>query len=173
VEDLLAETFLVAWARLGSIPAGRELPWLYGVARNLLRAQWRRHAAEEGAAAGLAHAASAGGGNVGGDPGDGLVPAELRDVLAALTQDQVEVLLLSAWEGLSGAGLATALGCSPVAARVRLHRARRALTAAFTTTTTTADGSPDRSPTAAPNPTPTPRPASTLDVGPDRSGVTR
>jgi len=55
-EDLLAETFLVAWARLGSIPAGRELPWLYGVAHNLLRAQWRRQATESAAVAGYAGA---------------------------------------------------------------------------------------------------------------------
>jgi len=101
-----------------------------------------------------------------GDPGDGRLGVELRAVLGALTAAQVEVLLLSAWEGLSGAGLATALGWSPVAARVRLHRARRALTAAFTA----ADSPPAA--VLAP-PTPHPNSTSTLDFGSDRSGVTR
>jgi RNA polymerase sigma-70 factor (ECF subfamily) len=34
---------------------------------------------------------------------------------------------LAAWEGLGPAELATALGCSPNAATIRLHRARRRL----------------------------------------------
>jgi len=111
-----------------------------------------------------------------GDPGNGVVTAELRAVLAALTADQVEVLLLSAWEGLTGAALATALGCSPVAARVRLHRARRALTDAFTAADSGVDSSPDRDPpqpNPKPNATPTSRPATNVHLGPDQAGVTR
>ena len=36
--DVVSETFLVAWRRLGDIPADLEqtLPWLYGVARRVL-----------------------------------------------------------------------------------------------------------------------------------------
>jgi len=171
-EDLLAETFLVAWQRLGSIPAGGELPWLYGVAHNLLRAQWRRQTSESAAVAGLVRVTR----DADGDPGEGVMAVELRAVLAALTADQVEVLLLSAWEGLTGAALATALGCSPVAARVRLHRARRALTHAFTVADDPPDrdSSPDRDPPQpATNATPTSRSAPTVDLDPDRSGVTR
>ncbi|ONI69776.1 hypothetical protein BWI15_24905 [Kribbella sp. ALI-6-A] len=41
-----------------------------------------------------------------------------------------QVLLLNAWEGLSGSELAVALGCSTIAAGVRLHRARRRLRSA-------------------------------------------
>jgi RNA polymerase sigma-70 factor, ECF subfamily len=40
-----------------------------------------------------------------------------------------EVLRLVAWEGLTPAELAVALGVRPGTARVRLHRARRALAA--------------------------------------------
>ncbi len=36
-----------------------------------------------------------------------------------------ELLRLCAWEGLDGAELAAVLGCTPAAARVRLHRAKR------------------------------------------------
>jgi hypothetical protein len=38
VNDATAEVFLVAWKKLGLVPAGDEtLPWLYGVARNVVR----------------------------------------------------------------------------------------------------------------------------------------
>src|SRR5690242_7696704 len=44
-EDVVAETFLVAWRRLDAVPA-HELPWLLGVARKVIanqrRAQRRR-----------------------------------------------------------------------------------------------------------------------------------
>ena len=53
-----------------------------------------------------------------------------RAALAVLTDSDRELLLLVGWEGLSQAEAATALGISPGAARVRLHRARkRALSA--------------------------------------------
>ena len=55
---------------------------------------------------------------------------QLQDVLAALKQvrqDDQEVLRLAAWEGLTNAELAVALGCSENAATIRLHRARKRL----------------------------------------------
>jgi RNA polymerase sigma-70 factor (ECF subfamily) len=45
--------------------------------------------------------------------------------IAALRESDREVLLLSAWEQLSPAEIAAVLGISPLAARSRLHRARR------------------------------------------------
>ena len=42
-DEVTAETFLVAWRRLEAVPA-EPLPWLYGVARNVvLRHAARRH----------------------------------------------------------------------------------------------------------------------------------
>ena len=35
--DCTAETFVVAWRRIGDIPEGSDLHWLYNVARNVLR----------------------------------------------------------------------------------------------------------------------------------------
>ena len=49
----------------------------------------------------------------------------LRAALSVLTESDRELLLLVGWEGLSQAEAATALGISPGAARVRLHRARK------------------------------------------------
>jgi RNA polymerase sigma-70 factor (ECF subfamily) len=42
-----------------------------------------------------------------------------------LSESDRELLLLVAWEGLTHAEAAAALGISPVAARSRLHRARK------------------------------------------------
>ncbi len=46
-DEVTAETFLVAWRRLDAIPS-EPLPWLYGVARNVVlprRAWWRSSSA--------------------------------------------------------------------------------------------------------------------------------
>jgi RNA polymerase sigma-70 factor (ECF subfamily) len=45
--------------------------------------------------------------------------------LAALSERDREVLLLSVWEDLDRAAIARALGCSQTNVSVRLHRARR------------------------------------------------
>jgi RNA polymerase sigma-70 factor, ECF subfamily len=46
-DDLVAETFVVAWRRLDDVPVDRPLPWLLTVARNL----WlNQHRATPGAA---------------------------------------------------------------------------------------------------------------------------
>jgi RNA polymerase sigma-70 factor (ECF subfamily) len=49
----------------------------------------------------------------------------LRTALDGLAAADRELLLLVAWEGLTPAEAAAALGISPVAARSRLHRARK------------------------------------------------
>ena len=48
VDDVVADTFATAWRRIGDVPAGSELPWLYGVARRIL-ANARRADARRGA----------------------------------------------------------------------------------------------------------------------------
>jgi RNA polymerase sigma-70 factor, ECF subfamily len=47
--------------------------------------------------------------------------------LGRLSETDREILRLVAWEGLTPAELAVAMGARPGTARVRLHRARRAL----------------------------------------------
>jgi RNA polymerase sigma factor (sigma-70 family) len=51
----------------------------------------------------------------------------VMQAIAALSERDRAALLLVAWEGLSTAEMAVALGCSRAAAKVRLHRARRKL----------------------------------------------
>ena len=40
-DEVVAETFLVAWRRREEVPESYERPWLYGVARNTIRTAQR------------------------------------------------------------------------------------------------------------------------------------
>lgn len=123
--DAAAEVFLVAWRRLDQIPAP-ELGWLFGVAHRVVLATNR--ADRRVTAAALEEAGSIANAVETADRYEAW--EELRRVAAAvdrLSPADRQVLLLVAWEELSGAELATALGCSRGAAAVRLHRARTRL----------------------------------------------
>jgi RNA polymerase sigma factor (sigma-70 family) len=122
-EDLLGEVFVAAvGARLRVRPhdSGSALPWLYGIAGNVVRSYRRRSLGQVPLDQVTA---------VDWDAVDERLDAgsrrqELRLALAGLTEAEREVLLLVAWEGLSPAEAAQALGLTAVAARSRLHRAR-------------------------------------------------
>ena len=149
--DVLAETFLVAWRRLGDLPDEPDTrPWLFGVARLVLanqhRAERRRSALTDALiretavlTAGHLH-----------PPREDPRNARLAAALARLPEADREVLLLAGWEGLAPAQIAVVLGCSAPTARVRLHRARRRLMAQLDTDQDTPDprGAP---PTANPS----------------------
>jgi RNA polymerase sigma factor (sigma-70 family) len=121
VEDLVAETFIVAWRKL---PRRIEhpLPWLYAVAGNVL-ANHRRKATRRGAAQ-IGDALSAA---VPGDPAERLSDHGLAEAFAQLGENDREAIQLVAWEGLSVADAARAAGCSAPTFAVRLSRARRRL----------------------------------------------
>ena len=51
----------------------------------------------------------------------------VREAFARLRPDDREILALAGWEGLGSDEIATVLGCSRGAARLRLHRARKRL----------------------------------------------
>lgn len=121
-DDVAAETFVVAWRRLDDVPR-EALPWLYGVARNVLcnsaRSERRRRAGEERGAHDAEVAVSF---------TEGLEEGSaMKAALERLSPADREVLLLVAWERLERPSLAAALGCSRTAAAVRLFRARRRL----------------------------------------------
>lgn len=119
--DVIAETFLIAWRRLDEVPGGEsERPWLFGVARKVL-SNHNRGARRRGAMVDRLRADLA---DVTPPPAE---PSALGQALSRLSADDRELLLLLAWDGLSQEQAALALGISPTALRVRLHRARNRL----------------------------------------------
>ena len=143
-EDVLAETFLVAWRRREEVPVD-ALPWLYAVAGNVLRNRVRTERRRTALSARLAaesarlEAESARGGAappapLAADhlPADADAPdPRLRAALDRLRPIDREALLLTAWEGLSTERAARAAGCSRATFHVRLHRARKRLAQAL------------------------------------------
>ncbi|MFI7691404.1 RNA polymerase sigma factor [Nonomuraea sp. NPDC049655] len=135
VADVIAETFTTAWRRLGEVPPGdRARLWLYGVARRTLanhrRGESRRAALTTRLRAELAEWTGPAADPVAdpvADPAADAVPETARAAFMRLSADDREVLSLVAWEGLGNAELAQVLGCSSLAVRQRLHRARKRL----------------------------------------------
>lgn len=119
VDDVVAETFLVAWRRLERVPQD-ELPWLFGVARNVL-ATHRRGASRREALRWRLLRARSERGRV--EAADG-VDRRVAEALAKLGPKDREALTLVAWEGLEPHEAAVVLGEAPGTFRVRLHRAR-------------------------------------------------
>lgn len=120
-EDVASETFVVVSRRLDDVPAD-ALPWLYGVARRALANERRGQLRRDRLTHELALNASA----AYMEPPRGEV-GRMVAALAQLAEPDREALLLIAWEGLSSADAAVAAGCSRVAMRARLSRARRRL----------------------------------------------
>jgi len=127
-DDLLGEVWVRAFGGRAGFDTGHDdaRPWLYGIARNVLRAHWR--AARPAGQAAIAEAV---------DPWDDVIDrldsaaaARTRELACAvqkLPPEEREVLLLVAWEQLTPAQAALVLGIPPGTARSRLHRARAAL----------------------------------------------
>jgi RNA polymerase sigma-70 factor, ECF subfamily len=116
--DVLQEVFVIAFRKADVVPEP-PIGWLFGTARrvlaNTLRSQRRRdqlldRLAEDAAATADTDLAEL----------KGAFAATMRD----LSDADREVLTLSGWYGLSPTDAALALGCSPNAYAVRLHRAR-------------------------------------------------
>lgn len=129
-EDVASETFLIAWRQLDELP-DPALPWLLGVARNLLRRQrdvGRREQALTGRIAAL---------TTQDDLADWDIAEQVVEratalaVLAGMRDADVEAMVLTTWFGLRPRQAASVVGCSAAAFAVRLHRARRRLAEAL------------------------------------------
>ena len=127
-EDAVSQVFAVAWRRRHDIPDGdKTLPWLYGVARNVISRQWRSRTRLRRLRERLGRQPRP------FHPGPETVVIEdpevvhVRLALSRLSSSDQEVLRLAAWEGLSHREIAAILDCSVVAVDKRLQRAKRRL----------------------------------------------
>ena len=120
-DDLLSEVWLRAFKGRAGRRGPNALPWLYGIARNVLFSHWRQ-SMRPPTPVGIP------------DPMDPWPDADtrmdaiaqresIRRILAALPEDEREVLLLVVWEQLTPAQVALVLGLPQGTARSRLHRA--------------------------------------------------
>jgi RNA polymerase sigma factor (sigma-70 family) len=132
--DLTAETFAQAWngaKRFRDMADGSGAPWLFGIARNLLR-QYHKHNRIESAARERLGIPKAGAECEDYEAVDermfatSLAP-RLRHAVGALPTDQRRALELRIVQQLDYEEVAGALGCSQNAARLRVSRALRAL----------------------------------------------
>lgn len=126
-QDVVADTFTVAWRRIEDAPEDDDArSWLFAIARrafaNQRRSRQRRSALRDRLR--LQPPVSAGASEA----------TEQRqqlqtvlDAFARLSRDEQEVLRLALWEDLSHRELGIVLGCTENAAAIRLHRARRRL----------------------------------------------
>lgn len=136
VEDVVAETFLVAWRRLDEIPQEAR-PWLLGVARKTLSTQRRSSARRRSLLTRLESEQR--GASSSPELGEEL---GIAAALMRLPEKDREAITLIAWEGLRPREAALVLGQSPVAFRVRFHRARKRLRARLGVQADASDGSP-------------------------------
>ncbi len=133
--DLTADIFVAALEGAHTYDARRGAPiaWLYGISRNVIRGHFHGSAREQRAVARIS------GRRLLDDQDVDAIAARIdadraarqfAAAHAALSDPLREVLDLVALDGLTVREAAQALGISSTAARVRLHRARKALRAA-------------------------------------------
>ena len=125
--DALSETYVAAWRKLDSLPEGdRARLWLFGAARNELRMAARREHADDELVAELVSELQA-------VHSEQVRAADSREPLWAavsgLSALDLEIITLTAWEGLAPREIAAVLGLSANVVRIRLHHARRDLRA--------------------------------------------
>jgi RNA polymerase sigma-70 factor, ECF subfamily len=126
-EDVVADAFLVAWRRIDELPERREdaRAWLFGIARNVLLNDQR--GAERRRALGVRLREIPTGFQADQDADLVVRRVDLARAWSRLSELYQEALSLNVFEELRAPQAAAVLGISPVAFRLRLSRARRAL----------------------------------------------
>jgi RNA polymerase sigma-70 factor, ECF subfamily len=124
--DCLAETYLVAWKKRDQMPSGAETrPWLFGVARNVIRRghelRGRTAAAASALAAEVERSAT-----VCPAP-DVAEPDPVTEAIRELPELDREIITMLIWDDLAPREVAAVLGLTANVVRVRAHRARAKL----------------------------------------------
>jgi RNA polymerase sigma factor (sigma-70 family) len=129
-EDLVSIVFLEAWRRVDKqLPSGKELPWLFGIATNVVR---NRRRSERRYAAALRRVPPPSSEPSFADDSDERIDDEelmgrALVLLARLPRREQEVFALCAWSELSYEDAAVALRIPVGTVRSRLSRARARL----------------------------------------------
>jgi RNA polymerase sigma-70 factor (ECF subfamily) len=125
--DVLAESYLIAWRKLEEIPTcDRARLWLFGVARNLLmKGASQRHSRKALVERLVGELQSAH--PTPQAPVEDARSSALRGGAGVAIRARPEIVMLTAWEGLTPKQIALVVGTPVNVVRVRLHRARTRL----------------------------------------------
>lgn len=124
VDDIVGETFLIAWRRRGEVPK-HPRPWLFRTARNVMLNAGRGMHRQSALVVRIQQAGTFTTADDGTDRVDDRMA--LVDAWQALPQADQEVLSLFVWEEMPSAEAAKVLGCTRAAYSMRLTRAKRRL----------------------------------------------
>jgi RNA polymerase sigma factor (sigma-70 family) len=128
--DCLAETYLVIWKKRDQMPSGAEIrPWLFGVARNVMRRNNELRDRTATAASALAAEVERAG-SICPAP-DAAKPDPVMAAIRHLPEVDQEIITMLIWDDLTPREVAAVLGLTPNVVRVRAHRARAKLKAAL------------------------------------------
>ncbi len=134
-QDVVSDTFLVAWRRRDDIPEP-PLPWLLVVARNTIANRHRHERRQDRLTETLGHLDRVAAPAASADR-DVVERETMLRALAELSDLEREALLLVAWDGLTNREAARVAECSVRAFEVRLSRARARLSRAIDQATAT------------------------------------
>lgn len=126
-EDVVAEAFLVVWKRFSEAPANESdaRAWVFGIARNLILNAQRGEQRRQSLGVRLAETTTDAFSTSHADLVSSRI--DLGRAWRLLSEVHQEALGLAVFENLPAPQAAKVLGISPVAFRLRLTRARRAL----------------------------------------------
>lgn len=125
-EDLAAEVYAIAWRRRADLPSAfLRRAWLFGTARKLLLAQARQRGQEQNVVEHVAATID----SLDTTSVNRRLEEGVSAALSRLEPGDRELIMLVEWERMTPAEIAVIFGIRPGTARVRLHRARKALAA--------------------------------------------
>ena len=126
-EELFQDVFLAVWTKRATYQPLRPFrPWLYAIATNQCRANFRRQNSTLADEAAVSHAES-------NDPSPAEAVASdetariVENAVAELPQQQRSVVALRVWNGMSYAEIAQSLGLTEATVRSHMHHALAAL----------------------------------------------
>jgi RNA polymerase sigma factor (sigma-70 family) len=121
--DIVAEVFVVAWRRFLEVPEQtKELPWLYGVARNLVANHFRSVQRSSALTDRLIVEERV---SVDSSSGSSELELRVRRAVDQLSDLDREIFRLIHWEGLSHEEVGLSVGITAKAVERRVARARK------------------------------------------------
>jgi RNA polymerase sigma-70 factor, ECF subfamily len=131
-EDCLQETFLRAFRSYSRVRAGSNYrAWLYTIATNAARSQWKRRKRSETHTIDLDPELQAGGMSVADRVERKALLEAVAHAVEALPDQQRAALIMRKYQELSYAEIATALECTEATARANVYQALKKLQAQF------------------------------------------